>query len=187
MKLSFLPLIKISWSMIWRIFVAASTIMLYGFMVFTFLLMGSAITGHAELINRYISIHHHDLKVLFSQQTILSLILLHLIIYLFLAPIYYQAFTKLNHLAFKTFFLQFQKDHRPSSSLKIFVLFYGIFRTLDLTFLMGSWLTAFEAFSDFSEIIALILSFYLFTRFKVLGFHLALLPKSSQNLRQHNL
>lgn len=183
MKLSFLILIKISWSMVWRIFVAAATMMLYGFMIFTFLLMGSAVTGQADLVNKYISSHHHDLKVLFSQQTILSLIGLHLIIYIILYPIYYQAFAKLNNLEFNQFTLHFQKERNPGSPVKIFILFYCVFRAIDLAFSMIGWLTTWEDFSDFSEIAALMTSFYLFIHFKIFGYHLTLLPKSSKNFR----
>ncbi|HXF90317.1 MAG TPA: hypothetical protein VNJ29_00140 [Candidatus Nitrosotenuis sp.] len=182
MKISFFTPLKISWSLIWRTTIFGTTIAIWGYIIFVFLLFGLLTIGYTETINLYISNYNAHLKAFVTQQTFLTFVLSSLFVYGLLAIIYYFPFRKLNHLSYKNFTLHFYKRQTSAPSGALFLAFYTLFRVLDLTFFLIFSSMNLEILSDIIEILALILTIYLFCRFQIFGYHFYLTPNRFKNL-----
>ncbi len=192
MKIGFINPFKLTWSLIWRSSVLAATVLTWGYILTIFLIFGLLKLGCTEIINFYISNYGPILKTLTIQHPTLSIFLGFILLAIILFPIYYYPFQRLNHLDYNRFILIFYKGDHPASPKEIFFVFYLLFQGITMC-IYGLWIitnigsgqqgyhvstSQIDDFTNFTEILALYLSFFFLCRFPIKGYHFRLAPKA---------
>lgn len=177
MKIGFINLLKLTWSLLWRTTVFGSTVLIWGYIVSVFLIFGLLKLGYIEIINSYIVNHQTYLKSLIDAQSTLASIISGILLSIIVSPLYYYPFQKINHLTYKTFDVTFCKNNLPPSPMGMFLHFYLLLQAFNLCFFGLFVIANIPVLSDITDLLSIFLSFFVLSRYSVNGYRIHLTTK----------